>query len=129
MASLGPRLDPDGAPAGVPGVTVMGLPCVGTIHPDMLAQSLAAGAAGVFVAGCVPEDCPYREGSLWLSERLSSRRPPVAKELPEGRVRVRWYSPVEVGRLLRDVETFQRGLPAVVANQSAAPRAPVSSHD
>jgi coenzyme F420-reducing hydrogenase delta subunit/ferredoxin len=129
MAALGPRLSPDGAPPGLPGVTVMGLPCVGTIHPEMLVKSLTSGAAGVFVAGCVPEDCPYREGSLWLTERLASRRQPVAKDLPEGRVRVRWYSPVEVSRLLRDVGAFQRGLSPVVESPPAGPASRSSAHD
>jgi coenzyme F420-reducing hydrogenase delta subunit len=81
------------------------------LHPDMLSKSIEAGAAGVFVAGCLPEDCPYREGSRWLAERLAGARPPGLKDMPEGRLRVRWYSPVEVGRLVRDVRAFQAGLP------------------
>ncbi|HET8576913.1 MAG TPA: hydrogenase iron-sulfur subunit [Methylomirabilota bacterium] len=110
MQHLARRLGADGAPKGMAGVTVMGLPCVGTLHPDMITKSLEAGAGGVFVAGCVPEDCPFREGSLWLAERLSGQRLPSLKEVPEGRLRVRWYSPVEVSRLLRDVRAFQEEL-------------------
>jgi coenzyme F420-reducing hydrogenase delta subunit/ferredoxin len=110
MRHLVDRLGSDGLPEGMAGVTVMGLPCVGTLHPDMITKSLEAGAAGVFIAGCVPEDCPYREGSLWLAERLGGQRLPSLKEVPEGRLRVRWYSPVEVSRLLRDVRAFQQEL-------------------
>ncbi len=112
MQHLAGRLGPDGTVPGLPGLTIMGLPCIGTLHPDMITKSLEAGAAGVFVAGCIPEDCPYREGSQWLTERLSGQRLPSLKGMPEGRLRVRWYSPVEVSRLLRDVRTFQRELPA-----------------
>jgi ferredoxin/coenzyme F420-reducing hydrogenase delta subunit len=111
MRELAPRLAADGTLPGLPGVTMMGLPCVGMLHPDMLSKSIEAGAAGVFVAGCLPEDCPYREGSRWLAERLAGARPPGLKDMPEGRLRVRWYSPVEVGRLVRDVRAFQAGLP------------------
>jgi quinol-cytochrome oxidoreductase complex cytochrome b subunit/coenzyme F420-reducing hydrogenase delta subunit len=107
MRNLSGRLGPDGALDGLQGVTVMGLPCVGTLHPEMITKSLEAGARGVFVAGCVPEDCLYREGSQWLSERLQGRRPPSLKALPEARLRVRWYSPVEVRRFLADVRAFQ----------------------
>ncbi len=110
MSRLAGRLGPNGTLAELPGVTVMGLPCVGMLHPDMITKSLEAGAGGVFVAGCVPEDCPYREGSLWLSERLQGQRLPSLKHVPEGRVRVRWYSPVEVRRFVAAVGAFQREL-------------------
>ena len=63
------------------------------------------------MAGCVPEDCPYREGSLWLAERLGGTRLPAAKDLPADRLRVRWYSPVETARFVNDVRAFQQELP------------------
>jgi ferredoxin/coenzyme F420-reducing hydrogenase delta subunit len=110
LARLRDRIGPDGAVAGLPGVSVMGLPCVGMLHPEMIAKTLAAGARGVFVAGCVPEDCPAREGSRWLGERLAGRRQPMARHLPEGRLAVRWYGAVEVGRFLADIRAFQQGL-------------------
>jgi coenzyme F420-reducing hydrogenase delta subunit len=110
MGRLGSRLGPDGTLEGLPGVNVVGLPCVGMLHPAMLVKSLEAGAAGVFVAGCVPEDCAYREGSLWLAERVAGERLPSLREAPEGRLRVRWYSPVEARRFLANVAAFQREL-------------------
>jgi coenzyme F420-reducing hydrogenase delta subunit/NAD-dependent dihydropyrimidine dehydrogenase PreA subunit len=110
MRKLAGRAGADGTLGELPGVTLMGLPCVGMLHPDMIAKSLEAGARGVFVAGCVPEDCPYREGSLWLAERLTGQRLPSLKGVPEGRVRARWYSPVEVARFVRDVRAFQEEL-------------------
>jgi hypothetical protein len=58
----------------------------------------------------VPENCSAREGSRWLAERLTGRRLPSAKRLPEGRVAVRWYGAVEVDRFLRDVARFAREL-------------------
>jgi coenzyme F420-reducing hydrogenase delta subunit len=112
MGRLAPLSSPDGSLAGVPGVTVMGLPCVGMLHPEMIAKTLGGGARGVFVAGCVPENCSAREGSQWLAERLSGRRLPSAKRLPEGRLAVRWYGAVEVERFLRDVARFARELAA-----------------
>jgi ferredoxin/coenzyme F420-reducing hydrogenase delta subunit len=112
MGRLVPRLSPDGGLAEMPGVTVMGLPCVGMLHPEMIAKTLAGGARGVFVAGCVPENCSAREGSQWLAERLSGRRLPSAKRLPEGRLAVRWYAAVEVDRFVRDVGRFARELVA-----------------
>ena len=119
MAHLRDRRGADGSVAGLPGVTVMGLPCIGTLHPEMLTKTLAAGATGVLVAGCIPEDCPFREGSQWLAERLGGQRLPSLKRVPEERLRVRWYAPVETGRLLRDVRAFQDELAA-----QASPTAP-----
>jgi coenzyme F420-reducing hydrogenase delta subunit len=110
MRSLAGRLAADGTLAARPGITVMGLPCVGMLHPEMITKTIEGGAAGVFVAGCIPEDCPFREGSQWLADRLTGRRLPSLKAAPEGRLRVRWYSPVEVGRFLRDVGEFQHDL-------------------
>jgi coenzyme F420-reducing hydrogenase delta subunit/Pyruvate/2-oxoacid:ferredoxin oxidoreductase delta subunit len=120
MAHLGPRLGPDGGVTGLPGVTVMGLPCVGTLHPELLQKTLAAGAAGVLVAGCIPDDCPFREGSQWLAERLGGRRLPSLKDAVGDRLRVRWYAPVETRRLLRDVQTFQAELATLAAAETPA---------
>jgi len=111
MPHLEGRLGADGTLAGVPGATVVGLPCVGMLHPEMLEGALAAGADGVYVAGCVPEDCQAREGSALLAERLAGRRLPKLADVAPGRVRLDWYSPVEVRRLLGDLRAFQRALP------------------
>jgi coenzyme F420-reducing hydrogenase delta subunit/NAD-dependent dihydropyrimidine dehydrogenase PreA subunit len=122
MRSLAGRLTADGTLAALPGVTVMGLPCVGMLHPDMITKTIEAGAGGVFVAGCIPEDCPFREGSQWLAERLTGRRQPALKRAREGRLRVRWYSPVEIGRFVRDVGEFQRDLRRLEAEPPGAER-------
>jgi quinol-cytochrome oxidoreductase complex cytochrome b subunit/coenzyme F420-reducing hydrogenase delta subunit len=108
MGRLGETLAPDGSLVGVPGATVMGLPCVGMLHPEMITKTLAGGARGVFVAGCMPENCSAREGSQWLVERLRGQRLPSLKGFPQGRLLVRWYSAVEVDRFLRDVARFAR---------------------
>ncbi|HXG16885.1 MAG TPA: hydrogenase iron-sulfur subunit [Calidithermus sp.] len=110
LARLEGRLDADGALRDVPGVAVLGLPCVGLLHPDTVTRALAAGAAGVFVAGCVPEDCQFREGSAWLAERLAGRRQPALKRPPAGRLRLRFYAPVEVRRFVSDVRAFAEAL-------------------
>ena len=112
------RLGADGTLAAVPNVTVMGLPCVGMLHPEMIEKSLDHGAAGVFVAGCIPEDCHYREGSLWLAERLEGKRLPKLKESLDGRLRVRWYSPVEVKRFISDVGAFSEELRQLTRSRS-----------
>jgi ferredoxin/coenzyme F420-reducing hydrogenase delta subunit len=124
LARLQPRLDATGQPEALPGVTVMGLPCVGALHPVIVTQALAAGADGLFVAGCVPEDCPFREGGRWLLERVGGRRAPVLRRPDDGRLRLGWYAPVQTARLLRDLRAFQAELtrPRAEASPGAGPR-------
>ncbi len=110
LPRLGGHVDAHGALADVPGVVVVGLPCVGMLHPSMIEGALAAGAAGVYIAGCVPEDCQAREGSELLAQRLLGRRLPRLGAVPAGRVRLAWYSPVEVRRFLRDVAALREAL-------------------
>src|SRR5262245_41047433 len=112
MGHLGEGLSADGRLTEVPEVTVMGLPCVGMLHPEMITKTLAAGARGVFVAGCMPENCSAREGSQWLADRLSGQRLPSLKGLPPGRLVLRWFGPVEVDRFFRDLAAFERRLAA-----------------
>lgn len=110
LPALKMRLGPDGLLKGLPGVRVMGLPCVGALHPDIIVHALHSGADGVFVAGCIPEDCQFREGGLWLAGRLRVERQSSLEEIPEERLRVRWFSPVESARFLREVKGFQEEL-------------------
>lgn len=63
---------------------VVSVPCVGVLHPDVLAQAWQAGARQVQVVGCPPEDCPERLGNRWLEARLRRLRKPW--------LRFRWRS-------------------------------------
>ena len=111
MPHLAPRIQADGRLRDAPEATVLGLPCVGLLHPDMIRQALDAGAGGIYIAACHPEDCQFREGSAWLSARLSRARLPALKDVPAERVRLGYFSPVEVRRFLGEVHAFSRGLP------------------
>lgn len=110
MPHLQGRIDAGGRLRAVPRALVMGLPCVGMLHPDMIQSALAAGAAGVYVAGCVPEDCQAREGSDLLAQRLTGARQPRLKDVAPGLVRLGWYSPVEVRRFERELRAFAEAL-------------------
>lgn len=110
LPHLAGHLDAEGGLHDVPGAVVVGLPCVGLLHPDMIAEALAAGARGVFIAACVPEDCQAREGSQILAQRLRGERLPRLRGVEGARVRLGWYSPVEVRRFLGDLRAFQASL-------------------
>lgn len=96
--------------AGPSGIALLGLPCVGLLHPSVVRHALDLGAAGVFVAGCIPDNCQFREGARWLVERLSGLRPPTWKAVEPERVRLGFYGPVEARRCARDLRVFQEML-------------------
>ncbi|MBI5711801.1 MAG: hydrogenase iron-sulfur subunit, partial [Chloroflexi bacterium] len=55
------------------------VPCVGDLHPNVVGQSLDAGASEVKIIGCPRGDCAQREGNLWIAARLNRTRPPRLK--------------------------------------------------
>jgi coenzyme F420-reducing hydrogenase delta subunit/ferredoxin len=91
----------------VPGVSLMTLPCIGMVLPSFVEHALAHGADGVFICGCKPCDCYYREGNMWLEARISGVRPPVMKKSTDpSRVRVYLLSALQSEELLNEVRLF-----------------------
>jgi ferredoxin len=60
-------------------VEVITVPCVGDLHPNVVGQSLDAGASEVKIIGCPSADCAQREGNVWIEARLNRARPPRLK--------------------------------------------------
>jgi hypothetical protein len=86
-----------------------------------LARALAAGAAGVRVVGCPPEDCANREGNTWAEQRLTRQRlPRLRRPYIDAPVAADWLPPDAFGRAL------ERAAPAaeVAADPAAARRMP-----
>ncbi|MCE7984142.1 MAG: hydrogenase iron-sulfur subunit [Caldilinea sp. CFX5] len=50
------------------------VPCMGMLHPQWAAETVAAGAAGAIMVTCPNADCSYREGPHWVAERMKRRR-------------------------------------------------------
>ncbi len=71
-----PYLDHSIDSVGGTAVEVITLPCVGTLPPDLLGNTLKAGANDVQVVGCPADDCNNREGNLWTEQRLVRERVP-----------------------------------------------------
>lgn len=55
-------------PASVSIIKVM---CSGRVEPALMATAYLRGADGVFVAGCHPGDCHYREGNYYARRRFT----------------------------------------------------------
>lgn len=57
-------------------VSVIAVPCVGSLQPSDLMTTLELGAAETKIIGCPLEDCAQREGNLWAHNRLTRERLP-----------------------------------------------------
>ena len=57
-------------------ISVIAVPCVGSLAPGDLMQTLDLGAAEAKIVGCPLEDCAQREGNLWAHNRLTRERLP-----------------------------------------------------
>ena len=77
-------------------IQVVPLTCVGMLHPNLITQTLEAGADEVQVVGCPPEDCANREGNLWLQERVTRQRLPKLKSaFANAPITTDWLTPNE----------------------------------
>ena len=84
-------------------VVITPVTCVGMIHPRLAQEALDAGAAGVRVIGCPPEDCTNREGNLWLSERIErKRRPRLRRAYADAPISTSWLPPNDFARAFDD---------------------------
>lgn len=57
-------------------ISVIAVPCVGSLAPNDLMQALDLGASETKIVGCPLEDCAQREGNLWAHNRLTRERLP-----------------------------------------------------
>jgi coenzyme F420-reducing hydrogenase delta subunit len=54
-----------------PNVRVVLLPCTGGVDPVYILRAFEAGADGVFVAGCLEDQCHYQVGNLHARSRVT----------------------------------------------------------
>ena len=57
-------------------ISVIAVPCVGSLQPNDLMRTLELGAIETKLIGCPLEDCAQREGNLWAHNRLTRERLP-----------------------------------------------------
>jgi Fe-S-cluster-containing hydrogenase component 2 len=104
---------------------VVPVPCIGMVHPGLVAAAIDEGAGDVQVIGCPPADCANREGNTWLQARLDRTRVPrLKKRYVGGPITSDWVPPDQFlgaaenpgGQPIADPEerpTFRRQLPVL----------------
>jgi len=81
--------------------------CTGRLSPDHLLEAFRAGADGVLVLGCHPQDCHYRSGNLRARALITlTARLLASVGLPAERLRLEWVSASEDQRLVQVVHEF-----------------------
>ncbi len=115
-----------------PNVEIITFPCIGIIHPSIIEYSLDSGADGIIICGCKIGDCNYREGNIWLQERLRGEREPSLKSEirnPKSgisKVRTCWLSAAETEKFIEEVNLFNneiRGQGSGVRGQESIKKA------
>ncbi len=103
------RLGPDQELLDVPGVKVIKLMCSGMVKPEWVELALKSGAAGCFVVGCPRGDCHFREGNVFINERLLGLRPPKLKtrDVDPERIAVFFRGAEEWPELIEDIKAFR----------------------
>jgi len=82
-------------------VRIVRVMCSGMVHPNLVLEAFALGAAGVLVMGCRPGECHYKEGNL----RAEARRPVIyemmdAMGLEPERFRMVWCASSEAEKFV-----------------------------
>ena len=72
------------------GVAVVTLPCTGMLPASFIDYALRRGKVdGVFITGCMENNCHYRLGNHWLDERiLKERKPALRSRVDRNRIQV-----------------------------------------
>ena len=83
-----------------PNIRVVRLMCSGRVDPQFVLDAFAHGADGVFIGGCHPGDCHYKEGNYKALRRYQLLRR-VLREMgiEEERFRLEWISAAEADRV------------------------------
>jgi len=83
------------------------LMCTGRFDPSFAIEALQAGADGVLVAGCRPDECHYKDGNERARQRLSLLSQALSEiGISPSRVREAWVAASEGEKLARVIEEF-----------------------
>ncbi len=96
---------------GMANVKAIVLPCIGMAQPSMIEAVFKTGADGVFLCGCLTNDCHHREGNKWLHERVvGGRFPFLSKAIDLKRVREFYVSPINANKAIDEMRLFEEYL-------------------
>jgi len=136
-AQLDDYLDENGFLAMLPTVHIVKVPCSGFIKPAWVEESIAKGWDGAFVCGCAMVDCHYREGNIFLRDRMDASRAPYIRlkggrggggraAVDPRRVRSFWHAGTGGDQLIQQIHVFAEDLAGEAVEM--APKQRVQRH-
>ena len=107
------------------GVKIVQVPCSSRVDPAFVIKALFEGADGVFVAGCHPGDCHFKEGNHHAARRAALLAAYLAQHgLEPERFSIDWVAAGEGERLQRVVTDFYTKVAALPRLKLARRRPP-----
>ncbi len=92
-------------------VKMIVFPCIGMVQPSMIENAFESGADGIFLCGCLTNDCHHREGNKWLHERvIGGRFPSLSKAIDLKRIRELNVSAINTDKLIDELRLFEEYL-------------------
>ncbi len=93
-----------------PRLQVLKVPCAGMVGPGLINMALERGSAGIVIAACRENDCYFREGNLWLRDRLKAKRVPKVRLKDEEKpVAALSFSAIEGQAFVKEVTALLDG--------------------
>lgn len=81
--------------------------CSSRVDPELVLEAFRSGAWGVFILGCHPGDCHYKNGNFKALRRtLLLKRLLTQFGIEEERVKIDWVSASEGGRFMTTINEF-----------------------
>lgn len=88
--------------------------CTGRISPLLVLNAVQSGADGIFINGCMPGKCHFKEGNLGARRLLDEFFRFLAYlGMEEERVRFAWMELTERGHIQKEMEAFQEAIQAI----------------
>ncbi len=91
------------------GTAVVTLPCTGMLPASFIDYALRRGNAdGVFITGCLENNCHYRLGNHWLDERIhKDRKPALRSRIDRNRIHIFRAEDPDRRKLAMQVDEFR----------------------
>jgi len=88
-----------------PNIRLIRLMCSGRLDPQFVLKALAEGADGVFISGCHPGDCHYKEGNYKALRRFHLLKRMLKQfGIEEDRFRLDWVSASEADKFVAVIQ-------------------------
>jgi len=98
-------------------VNIIRVPCSGRVEPEFIVEALKKGADAVFIGGCHPGDCHYKEGNFKAVRRFNLlKRVLTSMGVEPERVRFDWISGSEGKRFAEVMTEFDETIRKIGPN-------------